>query len=244
MPGSVNTMNVSALLLSLYPSSLLVDPMKSARSSRFCWHSGWAITSAAGCSNFICRTASSLNVSWTMQRPGQSVRSVRFAVEPTVRDSGLVRTAQGGFRDLPNQIHGVAACADQITLCLYSCCAVDVTHHQMIWMLGAKVSEFIGWAIVCQEQPASRSGSTTVFSGLRIFAVSAMKCTRRRRSRPHRCWRPFGTVQGISDEVGNVLNFWLLVVVRQDDGVALLFQLFDRRNQDGVSAHGDGTEAG
>ena len=36
------------------------------------------------------------------------------------------------------------------------------------------------WSAVIEsasEQPASRSGSSTVFSGLRIAAVSAMKCT-------------------------------------------------------------------
>ena len=72
------------------------------------------------------------------------------------------------------------------------------------------------------EQPASRSGSSTVFSGHRIEAVSAMKCTpqnaitsasvRRRLLRePER----------VADVVGHVLDLGQLVVVGEDHGAAL-----------------------
>ena len=72
------------------------------------------------------------------------------------------------------------------------------------------------------EQPASRSGISTVFSGDRIDAVSAMKCTpqkaitaRRRRGRLAR------EAERVADVVGDVLDLGHLVVVREDDRVAL-----------------------
>ena len=75
MPGSVSTIKIFASLVCACNRSLLVEPMKSARSRRFSMHSGWAITSASGYFSFSFNNASSLNVSWTMQRPGHSVSS-------------------------------------------------------------------------------------------------------------------------------------------------------------------------
>ena len=87
------------------------------------------------------------------------------------------------------------------------------------------------------EQPASRSGRSTVFSGDRIFAVSAMKWTPQntmtsavgRRGLPREPER-------VADVVGDVLDLGHLVVVRQDHRVALarerpdaLRQLGDRK---------------
>ncbi len=46
-----------------------------------------------------------------------------------------------------------------------------------------------------------------------------------------------GELKRIADEVGNVLNFRLLVIVRQDHGVAFLAELIDRRDECGVRAH-------
>ena len=80
------------------------------------------------------------------------------------------------------------------------------------------------------EQPALRSGISTVLSGLRIFEVSAMKCT------PH--WTMIVGVdlgglarelERVADEIGDaVVDFRRLVVVRQDDRVALLLERVDR----------------
>ena len=72
------------------------------------------------------------------------------------------------------------------------------------------------------EQPASRSGSSTVFSGERIEAVSAMKCT------PQNAIT--SSVGGggldreperVADVVRDVLDLGQLVVVGQDHGAAL-----------------------
>ena len=82
------------------------------------------------------------------------------------------------------------------------------------------------WSAVIEsarEQPAFRSGSSTVLPGLRIEAVSAMKWTPQKaitsasvaaawRERPER----------VAHEVGHVLDLGHLVVVGEDDGVALL----------------------
>ena len=72
------------------------------------------------------------------------------------------------------------------------------------------------------EQPASGSGISTVFSGQRIDAVSAMKCTPQKTivsaSVAAACWeRP----ERVADEVGHVLDLGHLVVVGEDHGAAL-----------------------
>ena len=73
------------------------------------------------------------------------------------------------------------------------------------------------------EQPASGSGSRTVFSGERIDAVSAMKCT------PQKAItlavggrRLLGEAERVADEVGHVLDLGQLVVVGEDHRPALL----------------------
>ena len=72
------------------------------------------------------------------------------------------------------------------------------------------------------------SGSTTIFSGLRILAVSAMNLT------PQKAITSASVVGGlaaqfeaVADEVGEVLQLGLLVVMRQDHRVALLAQAVD-----------------
>ena len=76
--------------------------------------------------------------------------------------------------------------------------------------------------LAASEQPASVSGISTVFSGERIAAVSAMK------------WTPQKTItsasvlaadlrepERVADEVGHVLDVGHLVVVGEDHGVSL-----------------------
>ena len=50
--------------------------------------------------------------------------------------------------------------------------------------------------------------------------------------------------QGVTNEIGDVLNVRFLVVVRQDHGIAVLAKPVDRRNKGGVSAHQDRFGAG
>ena len=72
------------------------------------------------------------------------------------------------------------------------------------------------------EQPASRSGISTVFSGERIEAVSAMKWTPQKAiasASVAAAWRE--SAERVAHVVGDVLDLGHLVVVGQDDGVAL-----------------------
>jgi hypothetical protein len=86
--------------------------------------------------------------------------------------------------------------------------------------------------VAASEQPASRSGSRTFFCGLRMDAVSAMKCTPQKtitlgrggrglRDRPSES----PTKSAMSCTSGP------LIVVGQDDRVALLFQALNLPGQ-------------
>ena len=82
------------------------------------------------------------------------------------------------------------------------------------------------WSAVIEsasEQPASRSGSSTVLSGDRIEAVSAMKWTPQKAitSAPvSAAWRESPSES--PTKCGHVLDLGHLVVVGEDHGVALL----------------------
>ena len=89
------------------------------------------------------------------------------------------------------------------------------------------------------EQPARRSGRITRRLGFRIFAVSAMKWT------PQKTITSASTLRGlarqlerVADEVGHLEDLGTLVVVRQDDGVAVALELLDLGDQvgNGVAA--------
>ena len=72
------------------------------------------------------------------------------------------------------------------------------------------------------EQPASRSGISTVFWGERTDAVSAMKWTPQK-AMTSRVGRGglARELERVAGEVGDVLNLGHLVVVREDHRVAL-----------------------
>src|SRR3990172_1314664 len=82
-----------------------------------------------------------------------------------------------------------------------------------------------------REQPASRSGRTTVLSGFRIFAVSAMKCTPAKTMTSAFVFlascASWSEVARMADEIGDVLDVGLLVVVREHDGVLDLLEARD-----------------
>ena len=80
------------------------------------------------------------------------------------------------------------------------------------------------------EQPALRSGISTVFSGFSSFAVSAMKCTPASTITDGvGARRLAGQRQAVADDVADrVEDVRRLVVVRQDDRVPLALQLEDR----------------
>src|SRR6478609_2597838 len=57
--------------------------------------------------------------------------------------------------------------------------AVQLIYEMTIWLgcLSLKALKALAGALSANEQPAFRSGNTTFFDGLRILAVSAIKCT-------------------------------------------------------------------
>ena len=72
------------------------------------------------------------------------------------------------------------------------------------------------------EQPASGSGSRTVFSGHRIEAVSAMKWTPQNAiASASERGGPLREAERVADVVGDLLDLGQLVVVGEDDGAAL-----------------------
>ena len=72
------------------------------------------------------------------------------------------------------------------------------------------------------EQPARGSGMSTVRSGARILAVSAMKYTPANTiTRAGLCRGDPGQRERVADVVGHVLDLRALVVVRQDHRVTL-----------------------
>ena len=76
--------------------------------------------------------------------------------------------------------------------------------------------------VAASEQPAARSGSSTVFSGERMAAVSAMKCTPQKTITS--AAGPGGLArepERVAHDVGDVLHFGTLVVVGEDHRVAL-----------------------
>ena len=87
-------------------------------------------------------------------------------------------------------------------------------------------------ALSAKEQPAFRSGKTTFFEGLRILAVSAIKCT------PAKtiisafvfaacCAKP----KAVADIISHILDIRLLVIMRQHNSILFFFQQFNFMKQ-------------
>ena len=132
-------------------------------------------------------------------------------------------------RERLHHLHRVAAGADDVAERLGPGRAVDVADDLVAGVLrqpGARTPPAGSRRPGCS--PPSRSGTRTSRSGLRIFAVSAMK------------WTPANTItsasgrgrllgqgQAVADVVGDVLDVRFLVVVRQDHRVQLAAQVVD-----------------
>jgi hypothetical protein len=86
-------------------------------------------------------------------------------------DDGLV------FRHAIDDIGGIAAGTDDITLRFYVSRAVDVANHDMTRVLFLNFLNSSAGALSASEQPAFRSGNSTFLEGFKILAVSAMKWT-------------------------------------------------------------------
>jgi hypothetical protein len=78
---------------------------------------------------------------------------------------------------------------------------------------------------LASEQPASRSGRTTVLGVEDLRRLGHEVDAREADDVGLRLRRGLRELQRVADEVGDVLDLALLVVVREDDGVALALEL-------------------
>ena len=123
----------------------------------------------------------------------------------------------------------ITAGTDHITQCFDAGTAVDIAHHHMIRML---FFEFFEQAAADNYRSAnnllSDQESLLFLKDLRIFAVSAMKCT------PAKtiisafvfsacCAKP----KTIADIIRHILDIRFLVVMRQQDRIFFFFQPFN-----------------
>ena len=130
----------------------------------------------------------------------------------TSRSSGIAATTSAAFAEVQQTSDSALTSALVFT---YATTAAP----------GCSAFQTRSWAAVmlsASEQPAPASGISTVRSGERIFAVSAMKYTphstiTRRRARR----REPGERERVADVVGDLLDLGPLVVVREDDRVAV-----------------------
>ncbi len=128
-----------------------------------------------------------------------------------------------GLVDVAHDLDGVGRGAAVVGQRLDLGGRVDV-HHDDPLRVAAPASRRAAPASIeaASEQPASRSGIRTVFSGQRIEAVSAMKCTPQKTIvSPLGRRRLAGEPERVADVVGHVLDLGHLVVVGEDHRAAL-----------------------
>ena len=130
---------------------------------------------------------------------------------------------------LVDQVHRVAAGADQVALGLHRRRTVDVAHHDMVGMGGAKGGKGIGWAGIGQAAARIQVWQQHGFARVEDFGRFGHEMDAAKDDDIRLGGRGFaGEFQGIANEVGDVLDGWLLVVVGQDHGLALALEGADR----------------
>lgn len=177
MPDSVTMMKEEAGLSVQKGIIFSVEQMWSASRRTASVHSGWATTRARGAGlqglDLVPREFH-VNVAGAVP---QLHGAAELAAYP--RAQVLVRHEQDGavLRSLGDNVDGIPGSDDDVRQGLHAYGAVDV-RHDIIIPMGVLVQE--GCQVpasqeASREHPASASGRTTVLSGLRILAVSAMK---------------------------------------------------------------------
>ena len=149
------------------------------------------------------------------------------------------------LRQLTNEVNGVAAGADQVALGLHGGGAVDVAHHQVIGMLCPESGEFIGGAVVRQGAAGIEIREHHGF--LRAEDLGGLRHEVNAAEGDHigiGAGGLAGQLKRVTDEIGDVLNFRFLVVVREHHGIAFPLQPLDRLHKGGVSAHRGSDRAG
>ena len=161
-----------------------------------------------------------------------------LALHPTPQVAVRREQHRPVLRQLPHQINGIAAGADQVALGLHRRRAVDVTHHHVVGMLGPERRELIGWAVIGQGAAGIEIRQHHCLLGAED--LGGLRHEMNTAERDHigvGAGRLAGQLERVTNEISDVLNFRLLVVVRQHHGVALLLQPLDRLHKGGVSAH-------
>ena len=212
--------------------SAVVEPMYLAWRRTGSSHSGCAISSAPGLrieqvDDLLLAEGLVDDAGALPQRPCRRGRSASIDVarrgacrarRRSAGPSGSARTILTAFDD----VH------DHVGHRLHRRRAVDVADDEVAGVRVDEGAELVGRAAVGERAAGGEIGEHDGRSGFRILAISAMKCTPQNamtsalvfcaaRARPQR----------VADVVGEILDLRLLVVVREDDRVALLLQALD-----------------
>ena len=188
-------------------------------------HSGWMYRSASG-------WPAAFAVSWPPLMPActwHSPPQTEMLSRPSTRRTCAPRNwsgpnSTGRVRgDRAHDLDRVRRGAADVGLRLHLGGGVDVGDDDGAGVLRLPRAQLVGGQRIGERAAGvRRPGSARSCPGERIFAVSAMKCT------PQKtivyCGRGRGDPrqrQRVADVVGDVLDLRDLVVVRQDDGVAL-----------------------
>jgi hypothetical protein len=203
----------------------LVEPTWSAWSMMCGGHSGCAATGAPGCSALSFSSSVSLKAWWTMQMPGHSSIS-----RPSLRATDSRQGAVGpkmifwSFGNLVEDDLRARRGDDDVAERLSPPPSSYVGQRDMVRMGLAKALNCSGGQLSSSEQPASMSGRITVFSArdLRRLSHEANAAKgddigigRRRLARQ---------IKAVADEIGEVLDFRLLVIMGKDDALRSFFR--------------------
>ncbi len=178
MPLSVATINSLAGLARAYSSKAAVEPTLSARSRTGRRHSGWASTGASGCAAFSSAIRSGEKRSCTWQAPSHSTisRSVtELMYEPRLRSGPkIIFSSAGNDSTIRRALLLVTSTS------LRALTPIEVfTYEMTVWpgCAATNAANSSAGQLSAREQPASRSGISTVLSGQSTFTVSPMKLT-------------------------------------------------------------------
>ena len=148
--------------------------------------------------------------------------------------------------DAPHHPLGVGAGADDVRMGLHSGRAVDVAHHHVVGVVLEPGAESVGRAAVGQRAAGVQVGNDDALGGVEDLGGFGHEVDAAEGD--HLRVGPGGglaELQAVAYEVGQVLDLGILVVVGEDDGVALGAQAGDLRRQvqggiDGLQGGGGG----